>query len=68
MWSANAAPTLTAIVGTPYLFTTFNYPVDPNAAYQSSSAFQAANGPLGANLVASFGTGSLRSYELPGRY
>ena len=66
---ANCAPVKNVITGSPYLFTQFNYPVDPNRAAQLSPAFQAANGPYGANLVAYFGTGNLRSYEIPqGKY
>lgn len=64
LWCAEAKPAfLSTLVGTPYLYTTFNYPVDPNRAAALSPSFQAANGPLGANLVAQFGTGHLRSYE-----
>lgn len=46
-------------LGTPFLFNKFDYPVDPNRGAQLSPSFQAANGPLGANLVAYFGTGKL---------
>ena len=53
------------IFGTPYLYKEFNYPVDPNRAAQLAPAFQQKYGPLGANLVAYFGTGNLRSYEVP---
>ena len=56
-WISNA--------GSPYLFHEFNFPVDPYRAGKLSPAFQAANGKKGANLVAYFGTGGLRSVERP---
>lgn len=46
-------------LGTPFLFNKYDYKVDPNRGAQLSTSFQQANGPLGANLVAYFGTGNL---------
>lgn len=53
------------MTGSPYLFHEYDYPVDPHRSAKLSSAFQAANGVKGANLVAFFGTGGLRSVERP---
>lgn len=61
-WSDNFMALLYLVLnhaGTPYLFHTYDYPVDPNRGAQLSPSFQAANGVLGANLVAYFGTGNL---------
>lgn len=56
---------MTNDLGTPYLTAERQFPVDPHRGARLSPAFQRANGPRGANLVAYFGTGNLRSYELP---
>lgn len=53
------------IAGSPYLFHERDFPVDPYRSAKLSPAFQAANGKRGANLVAYFGTGGLRSVERP---
>lgn len=53
------------ILGSPYLFQEYDYPVDPYRSAKLSGAFQAANGRRGAKLVAYFGTGGLRSVERP---
>ena len=44
-------------IGTPYLFHTYSYSVDPDRGAQLAPSFQAANGVQGATLVASYGTG-----------
>nr|CAH0106576.1 unnamed protein product [Daphnia galeata] len=53
-----SAPT-TLLVGTPFLFNKFDYKVDPNRGANLSPAFQAQWGPLGQQLVDSFGSGNL---------